>query len=452
MAMNLYKGGRPFFFAFTIIFFASCSVQKKIGRSADHFILGDSSFVTAHTGISVYDAGAKKYLYNYQGDQFFVPASNTKIPTIFAAMKFLGDSIVAGSVARDDDGTMLVFPAGDPTFLHPDYKNQPLYEKLKNEKTIRWNLTDWKTKHWGNGWAWNDYDATYMAERSPFPVYGNVLRFNLVNNTLNSFPLPVKIYSTQLDTVIDYKYATGFVKSNRFRIDRAIDENEFYIRPSSSVFTSANFPYRAHPGFVSDLLADTLGAENVSTFSIAEGYDFKSSKEIIYSQPLDSMLKPLMYRSDNFFAEQTLLMVSHALFGVMDESLAIDTMMKTEFRDLQQKPRWADGSGLSRYNLFTPQNFIAILEKMKDQFGMDRLKNIFATGNTGTLRNYYVADSTFFYAKTGTLGGVVALSGFLITKKNKLLIVSVLVNNHRASSTDIRRGVEKFIQELRQKY
>ena len=93
-------------------------------------------------------------------------------------MKFLGDSIVSARIARDDDGAMLVFPAGDPTFLHPDYKNQPLYEKLKNEKTIRWNLTDWKTKHWGNGWAWNDYDATYMAERSPFPVYGNVLRFN----------------------------------------------------------------------------------------------------------------------------------------------------------------------------------------------------------------------------------------------------------------------------------
>ena len=450
--MFLNKWIRNFFFLFTIVFFASCSVQKKIGRSADRFILNDSSFVTAHTGISVYDAGTKNYLYNYQGDKFFVPASNTKIPTIFAAMKFLGDSIVAGSIARDDDGAMLVFPAGDPTFLHPDYKYQPLYEKIKNEKIIRWNLTDWKTKHWGNGWAWNDYDATYMAERSPFPVYGNVLRFNLANNTLKSFPVPVKIYSTHLDSVIDYKNTTGVVNSNRLRIDRAIDENVFYIKPSSSAFTSSNFPYRANPGFVSDLLKDTLHADNVSPFSIAEGYDFKPAKEIVYSQPLDSMLKPLMYRSDNFFAEQTLLMVSHALFGVMDESLAIDTMMKTTFKDLQQKPRWADGSGLSRYNLFTPQNFIAILEKMKDQFGLDRLKNIFATGNTGTLRNYYVTDSTFIYAKTGTLGGVVALSGFLITKKEKLLIVSVLVNNHRASSTEIRRGVEKFIKELRQKY
>lgn len=448
--MYLYNMGRNYFFLFAIIFFASCSVQKKIGRSADRFMLNDSSFVTAHTGISVYDAGTKKYLYNYQGDQFFVPASNTKIPTIFAAMKFLGDSIIAASIARSDDGAMLVFPAGDPTFLHPDYNNQPLYEKLKNEKNVRWDLSAWKTSHWGNGWAWNDYDATYMAERSPFPIYGNVLRFNLVNNTLNSFPIPVHIRSNDPDTTFIFNRETSTVKSNRFRLDRALDENEFYIRPSLSTFTNAYFPYRAHEGFVSALLKDTLNAENVSSFSV--GGNFNLPKEIIYSQPLDSMLKPLMYRSDNFFAEQTLLMVSHKLFGVMDESLAIDTMMKTEFRDLQQEPRWADGSGLSRYNLFTPQNFIAILEKMKDQFGMDRLKNIFATGNTGTLRNYYVTDSTFIYAKTGTLGGVVALSGFLITKKDKLLIVSVLVNNHRASSTDIRRGVEKFVKQLRQKY
>jgi len=53
---------------------------------------------------------------------------------------------------------------------------------------------------------------------------------------------------------------------------------------------------------------------------------------------------------------------------------------------------------------------------------------------------------------TGTLNGVVALSGFLYTKKNKLLIFSVLVNNHRSSATSIRKGIEKFIQDLRDKY
>jgi len=74
------------------------------------------------------------------------------------------------------------------------------------------------------------------------------------------------------------------------------------------------------------------------------------------------------------------------------------------------------------------------------------------TGGTGTISNYYKADSNFIFAKTGTLSGVVAFSGFLYTKKGKLLIFSTLVNNHQASSTAVRRAVEKFIQGIRERY
>ena len=48
-----------------------------------------------------------------------------------------------------------------------------------------------------------------------------------------------------------------------------------------------------------------------------------------------------------------------------------------------------DGSGLSRYNLFTPQDFVTILNKMKNEFGMERIKNIFPTGGAGTISSYY---------------------------------------------------------------
>jgi D-alanyl-D-alanine carboxypeptidase/D-alanyl-D-alanine-endopeptidase (penicillin-binding protein 4) len=160
----------------------------------------------------------------------------------------------------------------------------------------------------------------------------------------------------------------------------------------------------------------------------------------------------MMHRSDNFFAEQTLLMVSNERLGVMSDEKIIDTLLKTDFKDLPQKPRWADGSGLSRYNLFTPQDFVAILNKMKNEFGMERMKNIFPTGNEGTLTNYYKTESGFIFAKTGTLSGVVSLSGFLYTKKNKLLIFSVLVNNHNSSATAVRRAVEKFVEGIRNKY
>src|SRR5258705_3801272 len=160
----------------------------------------------------------------------------------------------------------------------------------------------------------------------------------------------------------------------------------------------------------------------------------------------------MMHRSDKFFAEQALLMVSNERLGVMNDEKIIDTLLKTDFKDLPQQPRWADGSGRSRYNIFTPQDFVAILNKMKNEFGMDRIKVILPTGGEGTISSYYKADSGYIYAKTGTLSGVVALSGFLYTKKNKLLIFSVLVNNHNASATAVRRSVEKFIEGVRNKY
>jgi D-alanyl-D-alanine carboxypeptidase/D-alanyl-D-alanine-endopeptidase (penicillin-binding protein 4) len=83
---------------------------------------------------------------------------------------------------------------------------------------------------------------------------------------------------------------------------------------------------------------------------------------------------------------------------------------------------------------------------------MERLKIIFATGGTGTLESYYKSDSGHIYAKTGTLGGVVALSGYLLTEKRRLLIFSILVNNHRNSATTIRRKIESFLLYLMSSY
>ena len=145
-------------------------------------------------------------------------------------------------------------------------------------------------------------------------------------------------------------------------------------------------------------------------------------------------------------------MVSNTQLGYMNDEKIIDTLLKTDFKDLPQKPRWVDGSGLSRYNLFTPQDFVAILNKMKNEFVMERIKGILPTGGQGTISSYYKADSGYIYAKTGTLSGVISLSGYLYTIKNKLLIFSILVNNHQASATDIRKAEEKFLQGIRAKF
>lgn len=456
-----YKGNKYWLAACALLLvFSSCSVQQQIAKSAKAEVLNNAALQTAHVGISIYDPAANKYLYNYQGDKYFVPASNTKIPTCYAAMKYLGDSLVGLRYEKGSNNSTTILGTGDPTFLHIDFKNQPVFDFLKNAENISYLRDDGIYYSYptalGNGWAWNDYESSYSAERSEFPIYGNVATFTVIDNN-------VKVTPDFFNNSSIVWLNQGFAKWDKnlmlkFNIVRQFEKNIFSSVYNSKVdFTSQKVPFktilidsfsRRNPVFIK-LIEDTIHKKIASAHSLHK----KSVPSlIIHSQPTDSLLKSMMHRSDNFFAEQSLLMVSNEMLGVMNDEKIIDTLLKTDFNDLPQKPRWADGSGLSRYNLFTPQDFVAILNKMKNEFGMERLKVIFPTGGEGTISNYYKADSGYIYAKTGTLSGVVAFSGYLYTKKGKLLIFSTLINNHQASATEIRKAVEKFIQGIRSKF
>ena len=77
----------------------ACSVSRKIHQSVQNIVLQDSALLTAHIGISIYEPATGRWWYNWQGDKYFVPASNVKIATCYAAIKYLGDSLV-GEIGR----------------------------------------------------------------------------------------------------------------------------------------------------------------------------------------------------------------------------------------------------------------------------------------------------------------------------------------------------------------
>ncbi|HZH65428.1 MAG TPA: D-alanyl-D-alanine carboxypeptidase [Flavisolibacter sp.] len=429
--------------------FWACTTTKMLHKSANEAVLNDAALQTAHVGISIYEPATGRYLYNYQGDKYFVPASNIKIPTCYAAMKYLGDSLVGLRVVQQSDH-LFISGTADPTFFHEDFKTQPVFNYLKQVANSKFNV--WyreKTQqpvHWGSGWSWSDYDADYMTERNAFPIYGNTVSFTGRFDSIDVFP---QYFKKQI--LSERSTPGGYVSE----VNREIRTNNFNTIAYGKMDRKLNVPFVTSDTLTFKLLMEALNnPQNFVGPNVAPPILFQNEQQIfaIHSQPTDSLLKPMMHRSDNFFAEQSLLMVSNERLGVMNDAKIIDTILKTDFKDLPQKPRWVDGSGLSRYNLFSPQDFVFILNKMKNEFGMARIKNIFATGGEGTLSSYYKRDSTFIYAKTGTLSGVVAISGFLFTKKGKELIFSVLVNNHQGSATNVRRAVEKFIGGVRERF
>jgi D-alanyl-D-alanine carboxypeptidase/D-alanyl-D-alanine-endopeptidase (penicillin-binding protein 4) len=457
---------------------SSCSVSKQINKQTVEILLKDTAISTGHIGISIYEPATSKYWYNYNADKYFIPASNTKLFTLYAGMKYLGDSLVTAKVLEFNKD-LVILPAGDPTFLNEEFKFQPLLSLLKekgNSVVVRYGA--WQDYRWGNGWAWNDYQETYMAEKSAMPMYGNIVKLFSVDDTTMSvfgttekaryqtFP---KLFSkdeywskSKLDLgefLKDYgiqNITTKLQKGDKilFKAGRNIDANTFYIKPDYKAFKIQQLPFATSNSVTNLLLSDTLNKKiwNENIYFTGDENIGQNKFKTIHSQPSDSLFKPMMHRSDNFFAEQTLLMASIEKLGYMSDERIIDTLLKTDLKTLPQKPKWVDGSGLSRYNLFTPQSFVFILNKLKNEFGWARIKNILPTGGTGTLASYYKKDSGYIYAKTGTLSNNCALSGYLITKKGKFIIFSVLTNNYITNAVPVRKAVEQYLQAIREKY
>lgn len=421
-----------------VLLLASCNVQKQISRQANASIFSNQEFAPAHVGIALYDPAEKKYVYRHDADKFFVPASNTKIFTCYAAMKHLGDSLTGIIYVDNGNGSITMEGNGDASFLMPDFRQHPVLDFLRRQKKINFTDANWKDNALGAGWAWDDYNSDYMNERSAMPIYGNLARFS----NSKGFSASPLYFQNKVENEVTAK--------GNFTIRRDYGSNTFTARPSNTKFTAAEIPFytTGNEVFVQLLKA----AAGVDVTLSHEALPSSAQHNKIKSQATDSLLKIMMHRSDNFFAEQTLLMISNEMLGVMSDSRIIDTLLKTDFSGLPQKPKWVDGSGLSRYNLISPQDFVWVLNQMKNEFDWKRITGIFQTGGEGTLSSSYKAQAGRIYAKTGTLSNHVALSGYITTKKGKQLIFSVLVNAHLTSATNIRKAVERFLVGVMDSY
>jgi D-alanyl-D-alanine carboxypeptidase/D-alanyl-D-alanine-endopeptidase (penicillin-binding protein 4) len=424
---------------FTSILFCSlisaCSIQK-----AQHHLLQEPSLQGAHIGTAVYNQSNQTWVDRYQSNKYFTPASNTKILSCYVGMKYLKDSIPGWQIKETVDSIYLL-PMGDPTFLHPDFSYQPVADIIKNttkQVVLCLPTTPDAFSMYGKGWAWDDYADDYQPERSRFPIYGNVVT---ISNTKNGIDIQPKYFIQGQEVAAKYSVWT-----------RDFHNNHFYATGKNSNERLQQIPFITDPTYslTKSLIEDTLHPKY--PLLIQKGWDL-SSASLLKTVPTDTLLKIMMNRSDNFYAEQILLMTSAQLLNKLDESATIEAVLKNDLNLSPQNTHWADGSGLSRFNLNTPENFVALLQTMQAQFGLDRIKNIFAQGGEGTLGSYYKNIPGVIYAKTGTLGNQVALSGFIVTQKGTELIFSVLVANHVSpSSSSVRKAVEKYLTTLMRQY
>jgi D-alanyl-D-alanine carboxypeptidase/D-alanyl-D-alanine-endopeptidase (penicillin-binding protein 4) len=391
------------------------------------------------TGFVLYDLEKKQTVYEYNGSKYFTPGSNTKIFTFYTSLRILGDSVPALEYLERND-SLIFWGTGDPSFLYQfTFNNYKTYNFLKAaSKELYFSNANFYTSQFGAGWAWDDYNSDYSAERSPFPVYGNLFTVERKGSLMKVSP-----------PYFDQFLSVGELRKKE-QIVRDLHTNNFQFHPGLSQPRTKkwNTPMLVDQKLITDLLTDTL-KRKVIPVNISK----PPLTQPVYSILTDSLYRVLMQDSDNFIAEQLLLMCADVVRDSLQTEIAIKYSLANFLSDLPDKPVWIDGSGLSRYNLFTPRTIAKMWEKIYEVVPRERLFALLATGGvSGTIKNWYKGDSPYIFGKTGTLSNNHALSGFLVTKAGKVMIFSFMSNNYVASTNDIRRNMQDILKNIYENY
>jgi len=412
----------------SLLFVGCASVRRSLVKKIDIQIKSEQ-YDNQFTGLLVIDPESKDTIYNINSIKYFTPASNTKIFTLFAALRLLPDSIPTLKYTIEND-TLYVQGTGDPSVLHPFFNDSTALHFMDKYENIALYPNNFKDEKFGPGWSWDDYHWHYSPERSGFPLYGNILTIK---------------YAETLEVQPNYfKDSIVFVDSP---VNRELEKNVFYFNPSKK--DTVEIPFKVDSGLTKILLEKSLKRKIHITHKIPEG-----EQQILYGMPSDSVYKQMMELSDNFLAEQLLILGSATLSDTLNSRKAREYVLDNYLSDLRQPPRWVDGSGLSRYNLFTPESMVHVLHRMYNEIPRERLFRYFPTGGiSGTMEDWYPGSpDPYIYAKSGSLGNNHCLSGYLLTKSGKTLIFSFMNNHFMESSAEIKKRMQSIFENIRDNY
>lgn len=343
--------------------------------------------------------------------------------------------------------SLVFWGTGDPTFLHPDFKDANSVLQLLNTSDKKLYLADNfnQMDAYGAGWSWNWYNYYYGPERSAFPIYGNIIRFST-----HDFKKDLKFYPEFFSRNINENVE---LETTTYRIEREKDTNNFdYVLKADTLKFEIDKPFRTSTSLIIQMLQDTLKRKiHKINLDVVKNRPYQKLKGI----ESDSIFKQMLTLSDNFLAEQLLVLASDHLFDSLDINRVISYGIDNFLNDLPDKPIWVDGSGLSSYNKFTPRSIIKLLDKIKSEVPGQKIFTFFPAGGvSGTIKSWYRSDTDepYIYAKTGTLNGTHCLSGYLFTKSGKTLYFSFMHNNFILNSTVLKSEMEKILFAFYKKY
>ena len=453
---------------------AIAALQRQIDLA-----LQDSVLQQTRTGIKIVSLKTGETLYQKNSRELFHPASNMKLLTTATALNRLGPDFRFRTLLLADTGSI-----NDSTisgniylkgFADPSLNTEDLHRivkklRFRGIRRITGNLMCDESYlddlYLGLGWMWDDASSEDFA-----PISALSVNDNCVEVTVKPAARPGDSLLVRLEPQTDYMKIENHgvtVDSNDSVLTKAFKVERKWKHPENTIVIEggliAGGPERTFKREVIDparyagtLFSDLLEQQQISL----QGTVLKGvapDTTILLAEHLSPPLSQIVFHtnkvSHNLSAElllKTLGAEKKGVPGSAKKGISLIYQFLQEIGIDSTSYKLADGSGVSRYDLVTPELIVALLRAMYHDFRVqaEYQSSLPIAGLDGTLEKRMIstpAEGTL-RAKTGTLSGVSALSGYTVTADSEIVAFSVMMEHFVGSASKIRK-VQDRIGEL----
>jgi D-alanyl-D-alanine carboxypeptidase/D-alanyl-D-alanine-endopeptidase (penicillin-binding protein 4) len=442
-----------------------CPAQLKASIDT---VINRPLFSRARWGILIKNLASTQTLYSHDAQKYFTPASNAKLLTTAAALKQLGANFrIRTSVYQDGDGVLRVVGRGDPSFKNAQLTM--LAKQLRQQGITQINELIADDSYFQGdmipaSWQWEDVQASYGAPINSLILNENAAVLTAIPQSIGQ-PLqlqwadPTEAYQWR---VVNNSVTTQKDEPGAVRVSRDLKGAVLYIQGQLAVNSQPDITGIAVFDPIQNFLRNfrqSLAKEGI-TVKQTNISSNKNEREVaaIESPPLSQLLIETNLNSNNLFAEALLRSLANNQ-PLAKNQTTVDVglkVMRDTLTQLGVEPssyKLLDGSGLSRKNLISPEALVQVLQAMAASPEAKVFRaSLPVAGVSGTLTERFrnTPAEGIVQAKTGTLMGAIALSGYINSSQYEPLAFSIIVNQSEQPASAIRQAIDDVVVLLTQ--
>lgn len=443
---------------------------KRLEKNINH-TLETSILKGASIGIQIVSLKTGQIVYAHNSEISLNPASNTKLITSAAALVKLKPeyrfttSIYTKANLQNGilSGDLYLRGGGDPSLSYEGLLclAQDVYNA--GVRTITGNIFgddsffDEEREFSG----WHDFEQAYSGKISALALNDNVVKLVVKPSQPGSAPQVILEPPTSYVKVTNKASTLSSTKNRVYASFLKPGHDLPEIPPEETLVVQGKISRKTKYGVSAYVNINNPSLFTATTFKDAlqqvgitvEGITVlgkipkKSRKIAVYrSEPLSSVICKSNKTSNNFVAEQILKTLGAEIIGPPGTTSKGLQVIEEFLAELDISPGsyiLENGSGLSRNNRLSPEQIVALLTYMHENFEVrsEYLASLAVAGVDGTLQSRWQGTQAErrLRAKTGAIRSVSCLSGYAVSKDNEVFAFSIMMNNYNSGGYAVKK-------------